>query len=170
MRSKPVRVVVNDRMQKGYVYYLTEPTGRNFDEGFDPELTPKDLLRLGVFGGKYLTDCGGEYPKAWFGKAKLSPSGADPNLNLFGVDASLPLSVWRDKGWIYPPDPRGWFQWYCRYYLGRRCEDDGRQIRRWRAMKRHVSQLRKNCGPGDMGCRRRQRQALLQWAYDSRKI
>ena len=122
-------MVVNDRMQQGYTYLLTEPTGRNYDEGFEPELTPPELLALGVFGGKYMTDCRDEFPASWFAKAKLSPEGYNAKLNYFGVRASQPLAVWRKKGWIYEEDPRGWFQWYCRYYLGRRCLDDDRQIR-----------------------------------------
>jgi hypothetical protein len=164
-------IVVNDRMQQGYRYELTAPTGRRLDPEFAPELTPKEMLRLGVFGGKYLTDTQGEFPASWFAGAKLSPAGRDPSLNFFGVDASQPLSEWRRKGWIHPDDPRGWFQWYCRYYLGRRMpEEDRRQIGRWKAMRRHIAQIRRNCAPGDLSCRRRQRQALLHWAYDSRKI
>jgi hypothetical protein len=164
-------VTVSDKMQKGYRYALTAPVGRGFDPEFTPELTPKDMLRLGVFAGKYMTDCRREFPKSWFTGAKLAPGGRDPSLNFFGVDASQPLSVWRKKGWIHPDDPRGWFQWYCRYYLGRRIPDeDQRQIGRWKAIRRHVQQIRKNCEPGDLLCRKRQRQALLHWAYDSRKI
>jgi hypothetical protein len=162
-------IVVNDRMQQGYRYALAEPAGRNFDPRFRPELSPKEMLALGIFGGKYMTDCAEEFPKDWFANARLSPRGRDPSLNLFGVDASQPLSVWRAKGWMHPDDPRGWFQWYCRYWLGRRMpEEDRRQIGRWRKMRRHVAQVRRNCEPGDLSCRRRQRQALLQWAYDSR--
>lgn len=164
------RVVVDDLMQQGYVYWLTEPTGRHFDPGFTPDLTPQQMLRLGVFGGKYMTDCTREFPADWFAGAKLSPQGHDAALNFFGVRASQPLAVWREKGWIWETDPRGWFQWYCRYYLGRRCEDDERQIRRWRAMRRHVAQLKKYCMRGDLHCRRRQRQALLHWAYDARVL
>lgn len=163
-------VVVNDRMQSGYRYALVAPMGRGFDAGFKPQLTPKQMLALGVFGGKYLTDCTREFPADWFAKAKLSPQGKDPKLNFFGVDASQPLSEWRRKGWIHPDDPRGWFQWYCRYYMGRRMEDDARQIARWKQIARHVAQVKKNCEPGDLFCRRRQRQALLHWAYDSRKF
>ena len=163
-------VVVNDKMQRGYRYRLTQPMGRHYDPGFEPELTPKELLALGVFGGKYMTDCRAEFPASWFAKAKLCPEGHDASLNYFGVNASQPLSVWRKKGWIHPDDPRGWFQWYCRYYMGRRSLDDDRQIRRWRQMARHVAQIRKGCMPRDLDCRRRQRQALLHWAYDSRKI
>jgi len=167
MRKK---VTVNDKMQKGYVYYLTEPAGRNFHPEFNPELTPKQMLELGVFGGKYMTDCGKEFPKSWFEKAKLNPEEHDPELNYFKVRASKPLSYWREKGWIYEEDPRGWFQWYCRYYLGRRCPDDERQVKRWKAFKRHAAQVRKNCKKGDVSCRPRQRQALLHWAYDSRRM
>ncbi len=164
-------IVVNDKMQTGYRYVVSEPTGGNFHPEFQPELTPKQMLCLGVFGGKYMTDTASEFPRDWFEKAKLSPLGHDPSLNYFGVSAGQPLSVWRQKGWIYADDPRGWFQWYCRYYLGRRIDkEDVRQIKRWKAMRRHVRQIEKNCEPVDMHCRRRQRQALLQWAYDSTKI
>ncbi len=165
------KVVVNDLMQKNYIYYRTEPVGKNFDPEFKPELTPKEMLELGVFGGKYMTDCRNEFPKDWFKNAKLCHEKHDASLNYFKVNASQPLSVWRKKGWIHPEDPRGWFQWYCRYYMGRRIPDeDKRQIKRWKAMKRHISQIKKNCMPGDLNCRRVQRQALLHWAYDSRKL
>ncbi|MEP6995375.1 MAG: hypothetical protein ABI968_12690 [Acidobacteriota bacterium] len=164
------KIVVDDLMQRDYAYLLTEREGENFDPDFKPELTPAELLALGVFGGKYMTDCQQEFPTSWFDTARLCAEFHDPALNYFGLNASTPLSYWRRKGWIRPEDPRGWFQWYCRYHRGRRGPDDPRQIRRWRAMARHVAQLRKGCAPGDLECRRRQRQALLHWAYDSRKI
>ena len=174
MPIRKIKIVrVNDKMQKFYSYKLTEPEGKNFDKRFRPELTPKQMLALGVFGGRYLRDCKKEYPKNWFTKAKLHQEGLaghDKKLNYFQVDASQPLSVWISKGWIHPQDPRGWFQWYCRYYMGRRSEDDERQIKRWLAIKRHIAQLRKNCRPKDLQCRKKQRQTLLHWAYDSRKI
>lgn len=164
-------IVVNDRMQKNYRYILSAPIGRDFDPDFKPQLTPKEMLELGVFGGKYMTDCRKEFPASWFKRAKLCPERHDPKFNYFGVNASQSLSIWRRKGWIYPDDPRGWFQWYCRYYLGRRIpEEDRRQIGRWKAMARHIGQIKNNCPPRDQACRRRQRQALLHWAYDSRKI
>ncbi|MGE3147770.1 MAG: hypothetical protein AB7K04_01765 [Pseudorhodoplanes sp.] len=169
--KKPKIVVVRDRMQTGYRYELAAAPGRNFDPDFSPELTPTQMLALGVFCGKYLTDCRKEFPASWFRRAKLSPRGRDCSLNYFGVDASQPLSVWKKKGWIHEDDPRGWFQWYCRYYMGRRMPDeDRRQIRRWKAIRRHVAQVRRHCEPGDPHCRPRQRQALLHWAYDSRRI
>ena len=163
-------VTVNDLMQRGYTYELIMPAGRGFDREFQPELTPREMLRLGIFGGKYMTDCAAEFPPSWFARAKLCHERHDPRVNFFGVNASQPLSVWRANGWIHPDDPRGWFQWYCRYYLGRRSEDDARQIRRWRAAYRHVAQLRLACSAGSWKCRPRQRQALLHWAYDSRVI
>lgn len=164
-------VVVSDKMQKGYTYFLTEPVGKNFEKSFDPDLTPKEMLALGVFGGKYMTDCKNEFPRDWYSKAKLCATKHDPELNLFKVNASQPLSVWQKKGWIYKDDPRGWFQWYCRYYMGRRLgEEDARQIKRWKAIRRHIGQIKKNCFPGDLNCRRKQRQAILHWAYDSRLL
>ncbi|MCX6733304.1 MAG: hypothetical protein NTX63_00655 [Candidatus Peregrinibacteria bacterium] len=173
MATKHVNVLVkvNDKMQKHCSYLLTEPIGKNFHQDFKPELTPKEMLELGVFGGRYMTDCKKEFPENWYRKAKLCPQRHDAALNYFGVNASQPLSVWRKKDWIHPADPRGWFQWYCRYYMGRRMpEEDLRQIKRWRAMTRHIAQLKKNCHPGDFNCRRKQRQALLHWAYDTRKM
>jgi len=166
----PQRIIVNDRMQQDYCYLLIEPEGKNFHPDFRPQLTPKQMLEMGVFGGRYMTDCRDEFPADWFSGARLCPDRHDPALNFFGVNASKPLSYWRQKDWIYPEDPRGWFQWYCRYYRGRRCPDDQRQIKRWRAMTRHIAQLRRHCHPGELHCRPRQRQALLHWAYDARLI
>ncbi|MDH4330923.1 MAG: hypothetical protein OEV93_05255 [Candidatus Moranbacteria bacterium] len=170
---KTKTIVVSDKMQKNYRYQLMEPIGKNFRSDFEPELTPKEMLRLGVFGGRYMRDCASEFPDDWFSGAKFhaeNTPGHNPKLNFFEVDASQPLSVWRKKGWIHEDDPRGWFQWYCRYYMGRRHEDDDRQIKRWRAFKRHWSAVKNNCEKGDLSCRKKQRQALLHWAYDSRKI
>ena len=167
----PQTITVNDKMQSGYTYTLTQPVGKNFDPTFKPELTPKQMLEIGVFGGKYMTDCTNEFPADWFENAKLCPEFHDANLNFFKVNASQPLSVWVKKGWIYHEDPRGWFQWYCRYFMGRRIPtEDERQIKRWLAIKRHIAQVKKNCLPGQLTCRPKQRQAILHWAYDSRKI
>jgi hypothetical protein len=164
-------VTVYDKMQRGYRYELVAPIGRGFDPAFRPDLKPKQMLELGVFCGKYLTDCREEFPVSWFKRAKLSPRCRDCSLNYFGVDASQSLSEWRGKGWIHPDDPRGWFQWYCRYYMGRRMpEEDARQIGRWKAIKRHAAQIKRHCERGDPMCRPRQRQALLHWAYDSRNL
>lgn len=162
---------VNDKMQQGYHYELVESEGCNFHPDFTPELAPQEMLELGVFGGKYITDCTNEFPKRWFTKAKLSPGFKDISLNYYQVDASQPLQEWRNKGWIHPDDPRGWFQWYCRYYMGRRIpEEDLRQIKRWKAFRRHVGAIKKYCEPFDWACRIKQRQALLHWAYDARLL
>ncbi|MDO5606366.1 MAG: hypothetical protein Q4G25_14515 [Paracoccus sp. (in: a-proteobacteria)] len=160
--------MVGDLMQRGYVYELSAAPGADFAPGFAPQLSPEEMLELGVFGGCYMTDCQAEFPPGWFRRARLSPRRPDVRLNYFGVHASQPLSEWRRKGWLHADDPRGWFQWYCRYWMGRRHGDDARQIGRWRAMRRHIGQLRAACAPGDPFCRPRQRQALLHWAYDSR--
>jgi len=163
------KVIVSDVFQKKYTYYLTKPIGKDFHPDFKPEITPQEMLKMGVFGGKYLSPTSDEFPGEWFKKAKLSDK-KNPELNFFGVDASQPLSYWQKKGWINPQDPRGWFEWYCRYFMGRRSDDDIRQIKRWKAMTRHIGQIKKNCLPGDLLCRLKQRQALLHWAYDPRKI
>ncbi len=160
-------IIVNDKMQKGYVYDLIEPMGENFAVGFEPELTPKQMLEMGVFEGHYLNDCKNEFPKDWFEKAKLSVNFPNVKCNLFGIKSRQSLLIWRQKGWIIEPDPRGWFQWYCRYYMGRRIKGvDDVQIKRWRAFKRHKAQIEKHCNLFDMECRKKQRQALLQWAYN----
>jgi hypothetical protein len=172
MKKRPLKVRVNDTMQQGYTYTLVASEGKDFDPLFTPDLSPKQMLQLGVFCGVYMRDCTKEFPSDWFSQAKFAKDTPDCALNFFGVHASQPLSVWRKKGWINElHDPRGWFQWYCRYWMGRRLpEEDEHQIKRWRAMKRHIAQIQKNCAKADLSCRKKQRQALLHWAYDSRKM
>lgn len=166
------KITVHDSIQKNYSYLLTEPTGKHFASNFKPDFTPQQMLSLGVFGGIYMRDCTKEFPKDWFARAKFAKGNArDKNINYFKVNASQSLAEWKKKGWIYKDDPRGWFQWYCRYYMGRRIPDeDSRQIKRWNAIRRHIGQIRNNCRVGDTLCRPRARQALLHWAYDSRKM
>ncbi len=172
--KKAIKTVrVNDQYQTGYSYTLVEPMGKNFDPEFKPQLTPKQMLALGIFGGLYFSDRTKELPADWYAKAKLQHLGmkADPKLNLFKINASQPLSVWKKNGWIYKDDPRGWFQWYCRYYMGRRIPaEDARQIKRWKAINRHIAQVSYACQPGDMFCRPKQKQAILHWAYDARRL
>jgi hypothetical protein len=163
------RVHVHTSFQPRYSYERVAPMGAHFDPLFTPQLTPQEMLEAGVFDGWYFRGEHDEYPKEWFVHAKLAHDGPDSALNFFKVHASQPLSVWHAKGWIYPDDPHGWFEWYCRYYTGRRIpEEDARQIKRWYAIRRHIAQIVHNCTPGDLMCRRKQRQALLHWAYDSR--
>lgn len=160
-------IYVHDKMQQGYSYELTEPMGMNFAADFKPELTPQQMLELGVFEGHYLNDCQNEFPPTWFANARLSLDKPDEKINCFHIKSRQPLQEWQRKGWIIGPDVRGWFQWYCRYYMGRRLpEIDALQIKRWKAFKRHKAQVEQNCLVGDLDCRPRQRQALLQWAYN----
>ena len=133
---------------------------------FKPQLSPRKMLELGVFGGSYFENKIKEYPKVWFLKAKLSKT-FDVEKNYFRVKAGLSRKHWKEKGWIFKEDPLGWFQWYCRFSMGRRIlHIDEIQIKRWKNFKRHVIAINKNCEEGDLSCRRKQRQAILQWAYN----
>lgn len=160
------KIIVNDKMQKGYSYIIKAKYGDIDDPEFKPELSPPQMLKMGVFEGKYLNDCRDEFPKSWFRGAKLSPI-ADPSMNCFKIKSRQSLQEWQRKHWIIGPDVRGWFQWYCRYYMGRRIpEIDKIQIKRWKSFARHKGQILKNCKKTDLDCRPKQRQALLQWAYN----
>ena len=175
----------------GYSYSLTCAPGLGFAPGFKPALTPHEMLFMGVFEGRYLNDCTDEFPSEWFlwaaAAGRLSPERADASKNYFGVKSRQPLSVWRENGWTavrghrsseregrdiladpsQNPDERGWFQWYCRYWLGRRLPAlDAVQIGRWRSFARHAGAIRARCAPRSLSCSPRERQALLQWAYN----
>ena len=138
----------------------------DFYKLFKPQLTPKKMLELGVFGGAYFGLNIEEYPKSWFINAKISKN-FDVNLNRFKTKSGLSRKEWQEKGWIFKQDPLGWFQWYCRFSNGRRIPHiDEIQIKRWKNFRRHVAAIKKNCESIDLNCRRKQRQAILQWAYN----
>ena len=138
----------------------------DFYKLFKPQLTPKKMLELGVFGGAYFGLNIKEYPKSWFNNAKISKN-FDVSLNRFKVKSGLSRKEWQEKGWIFKQDPLGWFQWYCRFSNGRRIPHiDEIQIKRWKNFNRHVAAIKKNCESIDLNCRRKQRQAILQWAYN----
>jgi len=165
---------VDNIMQSNYSYELKEPIGKKFAANFKPELTPKQMLVRGVFEGKYFNDQILEFPKEWFltalRKGKLSPQGSNPKLNYMKVRSRQSLGDWKRSGWIYGNDPRGWGEWYFRYYLGRRDSTvDGKQITRHNGIKRFIGILRKQCKKGDMNCRPVIRQLLTNWSYDANK-
>lgn len=182
-------IKVWNKMRKGYSYTLEENPGEDFAQGFNPYATPGEILAGGAFEGKYLNDCLLEFPAEWFLNAiqmgSLCPGASDVSINLFGVDSRQPLSFWTKSGWLpsahgihkgqHPelsdpkinPDERGWFQWYCRYWMGRRIPVlDRVQISRWKAFTRHSGQIKANCSAGDLDCRPRQRQGIFQWAHN----
>lgn len=138
---------------------------------FAPSYTPEEMLKEGVFEGKYINDIK-EVPGAWKKLPRVvGPNDvADVSLNKFGIKSRQPLSVWRQNKWI-KTDKEGWFGWYIRYYLGRRLgTEDEWQIGRWKSfVSRHMGQLQAGCSLSDMDCHKKQRQGLLQWGWDSSK-
>jgi hypothetical protein len=156
--------------------YTRDLTGKPFDPGFRPQLRPQQMLKMGVFGGTYFArrpQDWRELPASWRrGVEQLLPETKyDASLNRFKARSGLTYAEWKSKGWINPVDPLGWFQWYCRYTLGRRSKDDERQINRWRSYRRHLGQLAARCRRHnrkltDASFAPVARQALLHWAYD----
>lgn len=167
---KPGRILYyHDYKDKSifYSYRLVEPYGKNFREDFKPAYTPIEMLKMGVFEGKYLNNRQGEFPLEWYEESKNKRSLiADPKLNYFGVKSRMSLEEWEQNGWLYGEGNIGWFYWYCQYYIGRRTKYDDIQINRWKKFKRHYIQLKKAVESGNDNKRLKQRQALLQWSWD----
>lgn len=161
------KITVNDKMQTNYEYILSKPYGQMTDyPDFNPYFTPQEMLSMGIFEGKYINDGINEFPKEWYSLASLSLNDkADVKYNYFKVKSRQSLQEWKKKGWIMGPDVRGWFQWYCRFYIGRRIPlIDEKQISRWKAFRRHRGAIEKHCD-NNIKCRPKQRQALLQWSH-----
>lgn len=136
---------------------------------FGPSYSPEEMLKEGIFEGKYINSVKG-IPTAWkkLDKVLTPKQEPDPTVNKFGVKSRQPLSVWRENKWI-KTDKNGWFEWYIHYYLGRRLgEEDLWQINRWRSfVARHQGQIVASCKLTDDKCHAKQRQGLLQWGWDS---
>ena len=147
---------------------------KNIKKLFKPQLTPKKMLELGVFGGSYFsgTDIK-EFPKSWFEKAKLSKR-FDVKLNRFRVKSGLSRQEWIKKGWIFKEDPLGWFQWYCDFFFGERYKCDKKMIERWLKHSGPDGNLRlrlvklilyKTGDYRDPAVSPSLRQSLLHWGY-----
>ena len=160
---------------------------------FQPNLTPKECIQKGIFGGIYFNPRGGkpgilgasvqidhkEFPKDWFeglNKSMYCARRYDRNVNKYKVVAGSDQAAWESKGWIHKQDPRGWFQWYCRFYLGRRTEDDVRQIKRWQGVagvkgrwKRFLINKVGDKNVNDYTISPVVRQTLLHWAFELKK-
>ena len=152
---------------------------------FSPNKTPIEVIREVAFGGTYFKDIysdinGKWYKNSWKEFVQLKNIAAkfyasdcyDVNVNKYGVKCGTSLRFWENKDWINKIDPYGWFQWYFRYWLGRRSKDDKRQINRW---KKIVSRFRgklvkmiRNAGSkfDDYSISPKIRQILLHWAYE----
>lgn len=142
---------------------------------FGPSYTPKEMLELGIFEGKYINAIKGspKLPDDWFDLPKVlgKDDEPDPSINFYGVKSRQSLSEWQKKGWTTGLSPFGWFEWYCKFYLGRRdTKEDILQINRWRSfVARHNAQVQQKCRLTDRSCNTRQRQGLLQWGWNSEK-
>jgi len=116
---------------------------------FTPNKSPEEMMREGCFGGSYwrplksrklgilIVDDYKELPKEWYAGLNIgkymTSSEYDPEVNKYKVTCGQSIEEWEQNGWIaYEYDIRGWFQWYCRFFQGRRCGDDDRQVSRWR--------------------------------------
>jgi len=160
---------------------------------FSPNLSPQQVLQMGAFGGTYFRDIISavtghrhhgleiisEFPKEWFAALDLEKQVTSQTyqkaVNHYKVACGGSLGMWETSGWIAEADPYGWFQWYCRFYLGRRSSDDDRQIDRWmkgqgpkgRWRVQLMNKIIKvNAQYDDIKISPVMRQVLLHWAYE----
>ena len=155
---------------------------------FNPNKSPIEVIKEGAFGGIYFRDIYSNVNKKWYKNSwkeffkSLNLENIDPRyyssnfydvkINKYRVKFSTSLRFWENKGWINPIAPYGWFQWYCRYYLGRRSSDDKRQIKRWKNIvtrfKGILVKITKNKGAkfNDYSISPKIRQIFLHWGYE----
>lgn len=135
---------------------------------FGPSFTPEQMLKQGIFEGKYINNIKG-IPASWKKIDKvLGPNDEpDPKINKYGVKSRQPLSTWKQNGWI-KTDKNGWFEWYIHFYLGRRLgQEDEWQIGRWRSfVARHQGQINASQKAKQQDSHLVQKQGLLQWGWD----
>nr|ODN85514.1 hypothetical protein L203_04763 [Cryptococcus depauperatus CBS 7841] len=161
---------------------------------FTPNLTPEEMFRSGAFGGCFFRNTYSRVAKTELLATKdveelpftldasatprlLTSSEPDASVNRFLVTAGQSLEEWEKAGWIWQGDPRGWAQWYVRFWGGRRCKDDERQVKRWlkvagptgrfkRALLKKIHQSGGKAAVGDEDVGRVLRQCLWQWGYE----
>lgn len=140
---------------------------------FAPCFTPREMLDKGVFMDCHYNVAIKGMPGWWSSHDNVFPRSKEPDVgkNHYGVKSRQSLTVWQDNGWTTKASPLGWWQWYAHYSEGRRLpKEDDWQIKRWKSfVARHMGQINANCDLKDKECRPVQRQALLQWAWDSEK-
>ena len=140
---------------------------------FKPNISPIDIIKKGAFGGTYFRNIysnvtGKFYKNSWkefkelenIDKKYFCSDFYDVKLNYYGVEVGTSLRFWESKGWINKIDPYGWFQWYHRYWKGRRSKDDKRHINRWKRIFNRLIGILEN---KDI---KKIRQILLHWCYE----
>lgn len=145
--------------------YEIQCDGRRYEDhpDFTPDLSPETMAKLGVFGGAYFADDLDDNKDIPSSVLKRSMGDKDKTNNAFGVHSGMSREKWDERGWLTEDNPRGWYEWYCRFDAGKRYDEDKDQIKRWKDFRNRWSpndrQALENMSPGDGT-----RQALLHWA------
>ena len=149
---------------------------------FNPILTPRQVIEAGAFGGCYFGLPIEEYTNYEYielfeyhfkdlDTSLYLGETYKPRLNAFKVRSGMPYDYWKDMGWMHGRDPYGWFEWWCKYDMGMRGEDDDRQIRRWQDFCGDKGRWRNNIykklyqSGDDWAVAKRVQQSLLHWGY-----